>query len=254
MEQGKIKTPSNSSMKKTIVSIVAMTLVAALPLTGTCTGIPVLDVSNLLQNTTTALKQVQSYAQMVQSYQLQLQQYANQVKNTLGLGSTLQLWQQATSTMNSVMGVVNIFKSGNLQSTLSQFQNYNYWLTPPTGASYNPGAGSALQKTANDALFKNLSAQTAAIQADAANLQKLQSTASSAQGQMQAIQAAAQLAALEQQQLLQIRGLLVAEQQALGARQATLSNSEAIGAANTQNLLNANPSVSQPHTGWSPIQ
>jgi hypothetical protein len=73
-------------------------------------------------------------------------------------------------------------------------------------------------------------------------------------GQMQALQAAAQLAALEQQQLLQIRGLLVAEQQALGARQATLSNSEAMGAANTQNLLNANPSVSQPHTGCSPIQ
>jgi P-type conjugative transfer protein TrbJ len=246
-------------MKKKLLTITAIALTAALPLSSSGTGIvhdPInagLILQDIVQNTTTALKQVAAYAQQVQQYQLQLQQYANMVKNTTGIAQVAQIWQNAQQTMGNVMGVVNIFKSGNLQSTLSQFQNYNYWLTPPPGAAYNPGSGSALQKQANDALFKGLSAQTAAIQTDAANLQRLQSTASSAQGQMQALQAAAELAALEQQQLLQIRGLLVAEQQALGARQASLSNTEAMGAANTHNLLNANPSVSQPHTGWSPI-
>jgi P-type conjugative transfer protein TrbJ len=236
-------------MNKKVLTITALILLSALPVRGPATGLPVFDASNLIQNTTTALKQVQAYAQQVLQYQVALEQYANMLKNTLGIAPTLQLWQEAQQTMGSVMGVVNIFKSGNLQSTLSQFQNYNYWLTPPPGASYNPAAGSALQKTANAALFKSLSAQTSAIQQDAANLQRLQTTASSAQGQMQAIQAASQLAALEQQQMLQIRGLLVAEQQALGARQASVANSEAAQQAASQNYFRVQLGA-QPHTGW----
>jgi hypothetical protein len=47
---------------------------------------------------------------------------------------------------------------------------------------------------------------------------------------------------------------MMSEQQAVAARNGSMANSEAIGSANSQNLLNANPSVSQPHTGWSPIQ
>src|SRR4029077_17657986 len=63
----------NRTMIRKVLTTVALVLVAALPATSPGTGIPVLDVSNLVQNTTTALKQVQTYAQMVQSYQLQLQ-------------------------------------------------------------------------------------------------------------------------------------------------------------------------------------
>ena len=46
---------------------------------------------------------------------------------------------------------------------------------------------------------------------------------------MAALMAANQLAALQQEQLLQIRALLVQEQQALAARAQTLANDEAIG-------------------------
>ena len=89
-------------MRKTVLTTVALVLVAALPATSPGTGIPVLDLSNLVQNTTTALKQVQAYAQMVQSYQLQLQQYANMVKNTVA--PVAQVWQTAQGTMNGVLG------------------------------------------------------------------------------------------------------------------------------------------------------
>jgi type IV secretion system protein TrbJ len=241
------------AMNKKLLLITSIMLLTALPVRSPAT-LPVVDYTAIEQAIQQTLKQVQQYALQIEAYNTQLMQWKNELVQATGLAPALQIWQSAQQTMSSVMGAVNIFKSGNLTSTLSQFQNYNYWLTPPPGASYNPGAGSALQKQANDALFQGLAKQSAQIQADAANLQRLQSTAGSAQGQLQAITAASQLSGLMNAQLLQIRSLLVAEQQALAARQATLSNNEAMGAANAQNLLNANPSVSQPHTGWSPIQ
>ena len=225
----------------------ALALVAALPATSPGTGIPVLDVSNLVQNTTTALKQVQAYAQMVQSYQLQLQQYANMVKNTVA--PVAQIWQTAQGTMNSVMGTVNMFQNGSqLQGYLSQFQNVNYWLSaPPTAYTYQT-AGSVAQKQANDAMVKGIVQQQAQIQADAANLQRLQSQASTADGQMKALMAANELAALQQEQLLQIRAMLLAEQQALAARNATLANDEAMREAATKQFFNV-PLIKLNHNG-----
>ena len=123
-------------MQKSVLTWVALALVAALPLTSPG-GIPVIDYSNLVQNTTTALKQVAAYAQQVQQYQLQLQQYANQVKNTVA--PVAQVWQAAQGTMNSVMGTVNMFQGGQsqLQGYLNQFQNVNYWLSAsPNSYSY----------------------------------------------------------------------------------------------------------------------
>src|ERR1700758_2691350 len=114
-------------MKKILLTSSALLLVAALPLTSPG-GIPVIDYSNLVQNTTTALKQVAACAQQVQQYQLQLQQYANQVRNTVA--PVAQVWQAAQSTMNTVMGTVGMFQNGSaLQSYLNQFQNVNYWLS-----------------------------------------------------------------------------------------------------------------------------
>ena len=165
-------------MQKIVLTWVALALVAALPLTSPG-GIPVIDYSNLVQNTTTALKQVAAYAQQVQQYQLQLQQYANQVKNTVA--PVAQVWQAAQGTMNSVMGTVNMFQGGQsqLQGYLNQFQNVNYWLSASPNSYTYQTAGSIAQKQANDALVKGIVAQQAEIQKDAATLQQLQSQASS---------------------------------------------------------------------------
>jgi type IV secretion system protein TrbJ len=237
-------------MQKSVLTWVALALVAALPLTSPG-GIPVIDYSNLVQNTTTALKQVAAYAQQVQQYQLQLQQYANQVKNTVA--PVAQVWQAAQGTMNSVMGTVNMFQGGQsqLQGYLNQFQNVNYWLSASPNSYTYQTAGSIAQKQANDALVKGIVAQQAEIQKDAATLQQLQSQASTADGQMKALYAANQLAALQQEQLLQIRELLVQEQQALVARGQTLANDEAMREAATQNFFNVAP-ITINHTGWAP--
>ena len=237
-------------MRKIILTSVALLLVATLPLSSPGTGIPVIDASNLTQNTVTALKQVAAYAQQVQQYQLQLQQYANQVRNTVAPAA--QVWQQAQQTMNGVLGTVGMFQNGSaLQSYLNQFQNVNYWLSAPPGNYTYQMAGSVAQKQANDALVKGIVAQQAQIQKDAATLQQLQSQASTADGQMKALMAANQLAALQQEQLLQIRELLLQEQQALAARNATLANDEAMREAATKKFFDV-PLINLTNTGWAP--
>jgi len=234
-------------MKKMILTSVAVVLVAALPISSPGT-MPVIDYSNLTQNITTALHQVSAYAQQVQQYQLQLQQYANQVRNTAA--PVAQVWQQAQQAMNGVMGTAGMFQNGSaLQSYLNQFQNVNYWLSAPPGNYTYQTAGSVAQKQANDALVKGIVAQQAQIQKDAATLEQLQSQASTADGQMKALMAANQLAALQQEQLLQIRALLVQEQQTLAARNQTLANEEAMREAATQKFFNV-PQITINHTGW----
>ena len=237
-------------MRRIVLTLVALALVAALPLTSPG-GIPVIDYSNLLQNTTTALKQVAAYAQQVQQYQLQLQQYANQVRNTVA--PVAQVWQAAQSTMNSVMGTVNMFQGGQsqLQGYLNQFQNVNYWLSASPNSYTYQTAGSIAQKQANDAMVKGIVAQQAQIRADAATLERLQSQASTADGQMKALYAANQLAALQQEQLLQIRALLVQEQQALAARNATLANEEAMREAATKKFYQT-PPINVNAASWNP--
>jgi type IV secretion system protein TrbJ len=96
---------------------------------------------------------------------------------------------------------------------------------------------------------KGIVAQQQQIQKDAATVQQLESQASTADGQMKALQAANQLAALQQEQLLQIRALLVQEQQALVARSQTLANDDAMKQAASQKFFNV-PAINLNNTGW----
>jgi P-type conjugative transfer protein TrbJ len=236
-------------MKKYVMILTALTLMLALPLTSPGT-IPVIDYTNLTQNVITALHQISAYAQQVQQYQLQLQQYANQVRNTVA--PVAQVWQQAQQTMNSVMGTVGMFQNGSgLQNYLNQFQNVNYWLSASPSAYSYQTAGSVAQKQANDALVKGIVAQQQQIQKDAATLQQLQSQASTADGQMKALMAANQLAALQQEQLLQIRELLLQEQQALAAKMQTNANDDAMRQAATQKFFNT-PPINVSAQSWTP--
>jgi P-type conjugative transfer protein TrbJ len=228
-------------MKTTLITII-LTLVCSISeaqLVVHDPGNAVINTSNLVQSTTTALKQVAAYAQQVQQYQLQITQYKNQLLNTTGLAPTLQLWQQISSTMNSLMGVSRIFQSGSsLTGTLNQYQNLNYWLqAPPTSyTNQNQINGSALQVNANAALLKTIQAEQTQITADSANLQKLQATAGSTQGQKQALDAASGLAALMNAQLLKLRNVFTTGQQSLVAKQASDANTQAMQQAATHKV------------------
>ncbi|EMK7762369.1 TPA: P-type conjugative transfer protein TrbJ [Yersinia enterocolitica] len=193
-------------------------------------GIPVIDGTNVVQTTISAVNNVQSVAKQIQQYQTQLQQYENMLKNTAAPAAYI--WDQANSTINKLLqaqDTLNYYKNqtGSLDSYLKRYQDINYYRS---SACFNSNISctadeikalrsadkdsSEARKKANDAVFKALDQQQESLQSDADHLVDLQSQASGATGQMKAIQAGNQLASAQANQLLQIRSLLVAQQNA----------------------------------------
>lgn len=197
-------------------------------------GIPVIDGTNLSQNIMTAIESVAQTLKQIEQYSTQLQQYQNQLQNTMAPAAYI--WDQAQSTINGLMNAVNTLdyyktQLGSLDSYIGKFQDVNYYKNSPcfTAAGCSDAERAALrnvaqlasesQKKANDALFKGLDRQQTNLTADAATLQRLQSAAQGAQGQMQA------------NQLLQIRGLLIAQQNAMATKMQADADKEAQQAA-----------------------
>ena len=209
-------------------------------------GIPVIDTANLSQTVISSIEAVAQTLKQIQQYQTQLQQYENMLQNTLAPAAYI--WDSATGTMNqlrSAIDTLNYYKTnlGSIDAYLGKFQDASYYRGSPcfrqggcTDAEWaaikeNQRFGSEAQKRANDALFRGLDKQQAALEADARTLQRLQGSAQSATGQMQAISYANQLASQQANQLLQIRGLLIAQQNALATRMQVEADREAQQAA-----------------------
>jgi type IV secretion system protein TrbJ len=170
------------------------------------------------------------------------------------------------STMNQLRGAIdtlNYYKNqaGSLDGYLSKFQDVSYYRSSPC---FNTGCtkaewealsqassklSSEAQKKANDALFKGLDRQQDAMETDARQLQRLQSAAQGASGQMQAIGFANQLASNQANQLLQIRGLLIAQQNVVATRNQVIADREAKEAAAAELLRRGEYRVS-PVRGW----
>ena len=238
-----MKIDLNSLAAKAAVTL-AMSLGALLP---SHAGIPTIDVTNIVQTTSTALDNVTRTAKQIEQYQLQIQQYQNMLQNTAA--PVTQIWDQAQSTMNSLRGsldTLGYYKNqlGSIDAYLGKFQDVNYYKNSPcfNGGACSDETRTALlanqqtyqsesQKKANDALFRSLDKQQDALQADASTLQRLQSGAQGATGQVQALGYANQLASSQANQLLQIRGLLIAQQNAATTRAQALADDEAMRAA-----------------------
>ncbi|EAX4489607.1 P-type conjugative transfer protein TrbJ [Escherichia coli] len=202
-------------------------------------GIPVIDGTNVVQTTISAVNNVQAVAKQIQQYQTQLQQYENMLQNTVAPAAYI--WDQANSTINKLLqaqDTLNYYKNqaGSLDSYLQRYQDVNYYRSSPcfnSNVSCTADEIKALQnadknnsearKKANDAVFKAIDQQQQTLTTDANNLADLQSQASGAKGQMEAIQAANQLASAQTNQLLQIRSILLAQQSAA----ATLAQAQA---------------------------
>ena len=107
------------------------------------------------------------------------------------------------------------------------------------------------QQRANRALFEGLEQQQNAIEDDARQLERLQSAATGAVGQMEAIGYANQLASQQANQLLHIRGLLIAQQNAVTTRMQAQMAEEARQQAAT-NRLRKNRMTNSPATTWGP--
>ncbi|WP_045764477.1 P-type conjugative transfer protein TrbJ [Xanthomonas albilineans] len=211
----------------------AVSLLGVIVTTPATAGIPVIDGTNLAQNVMTAIESVAQTLKQIEQYSTQLQQYQNQLQNTLAPAAYI--WDQAQQTINGLMNATNTLQQyknqlGSLDSYIGKFQDVNYYKNSPcftaTGCSDAErfalasvaALGSQSQKKANDALFKGLEQQQTNLQNDASTLQRLQSSAQGATGQMQALGYANQLASNQANQLLQIRGLLMAQQNAIASK------------------------------------
>ena len=198
-------------------------------------GIPVIDGTNLVQNIMTAIEEVAQTLKQIEQHQTQLQQYENQLLNTLVPDQFI--WSQAQQTINNLMRAVdtlNYYKNtfGSLEGFLNKYRDVSYYrnspcfnghgeaCTPEERAQFEEDRrmANANQKRANDAVFRGLERQQETLEQDAQKLEELQSAAQSAEGQMQALGYANQLASHKSNQLLQIRSLLLAQHAAITAK------------------------------------
>lgn len=211
------------------------------------TGAPVFDIANWAQNGQMIINQANEYKTQIDQYKNQINQYQNMLDNTRSLTSFE--WDNANSIINNLLESTNTIdyykqEAGGLQGYLDRFQSQDYYQKT---ACFN-GRGqcsaeelrkikqarieaSVAQKRANDAMLKGIDKQQQSLKADSAKLRTLQSQAQNAEGQKQALQASSQLASQQNHQLMQIRGLLMAQQNAQAVKDAASANKEAIQAA-----------------------
>lgn len=209
-------------------------------------GMPVIDVTNIAQTTISASENVKQTLKQIEQYQLQLQQYEDQIRNSLA--PSAYLWDEANQIMEKVVGTIDTLENykqqaGSIDAYLAKFQDVSYYRSSPCfgpngcteeqmqALRQSQTAGSQAQKWANDAAIKGIELQQKQLQQDADNLVRLQGSVESAEGRMEAIQLANQLASEQAVQLMQIRSLLLAQQAAEVARLQADADKEAMAKA-----------------------
>lgn len=235
-------------MKKIKVLAAKFSFAALTTLTATVShaGIPVFDGASVHQAAVTAYESVAQTLKQIQQYQTQLQQYENMLKNTMA--PSAYIWDQAQLTIGKLRESVDTLQQykrqlGNIDEYLKKYKDVNFYKDSECfsakGCSNqareklvaDQQASSTYQKKANDAILKGIDMQQTAMERDAESLQRLQTQAQSAQGQMQALQAGNQLASHMSNQLLQMRAILNASQNAIITRNQVLADREAMEAA-----------------------
>ncbi|KGR50642.1 conjugal transfer protein TrbJ [Xanthomonas vasicola] len=228
-------------------------------------GIPVIDATNVVQTTISAMQNVAAVAKQIQQYETQLQQYQNMLQNTVAPAAYV--WDQASQTISKLLqaqDMLNYYRNqaGSIDSYLSRYQDVAYYRSSPcftaTGCTDAQRQvlldaqdnGSAAQKRANDAVLQGVDQQQQTLVTDAANLRQLQSQATGAQGQMQALQAANQLASAQTNQLLQIRGMLAAQATAAATRAQVIADREAQQAASAKQLRDGSNITNSTPKNW----
>jgi len=215
-------------------------------------GAPVFDAVNWFQNGKILATQISEYKTQVDQYKNQLNQYQNMLDNTKSLTSFQ--WDNADSVINNLLESTNTIdnykqEAGSLQGYLDRFQSQEYYQKTPCfngNGKCSPEelrkinqsrlTASVAEKRANDAMLKGIDKQQQSLKDDSTKLRTLQSQAQSAVGQKQALQSASQLASNQSHQLLQIRGVLLAQQNAQAVKDAASANKEAIQAAGDEHF------------------
>ena len=211
---------------KTVVISAAVSLMICQPVSA---GIPVIDGVNVTQSTISAINNAAQVAKQIEQYKKQLEQYENMLQNTVAPAAYI--WSEVNDVIGKVVQAqqtLDYYKnqSGSIDNYLSKYQNVNYYRNSPCftlggcseaerfALNNSRAENSDAVRRANADVIKSVDQQQKTLNTDASKLQSLQAQATTATGQMQALQAANQLAAAQGNQLLQIRGMLLAQNQA----------------------------------------
>lgn len=215
-------------MKKAFFLLLALFAISAS--NAEAAGIPTFDASAVIQETIAAQEAVAQTLKQIEEYRTQLLQYERQLMDAAS--PAIWLWGEANNTMNSLLSTIdqlNYYRQqvGSIDNYLAQFKNIADYKTDWFNGLNSDlrqdiidvyHLSNASQKQANDALIKSLDARQQNLYRDAQNLERLQSMAQGATGQMQAIQYANQLASHQSNQLLEIRAALIAQQNVLATQ------------------------------------
>jgi P-type conjugative transfer protein TrbJ len=209
----------------------------------------VYDPTNFIQNITSAvsevtqeLKQVEQYTTQLRELMVAKQQLDDMMQNTKQLTSFN--WDNAQGTLSQLLSATNTIDQyknqlGSFNSFLGKFQAIDYYRNLPcvgtntctssdrAKIAESDRLNSEARKKANDALLRGVDLQQQTLQKDSEHLRALQRDAQSSTGRMQVLQAANELASEQTNQLLQIRELLVAQQNALATQMEVQNDKEA---------------------------
>lgn len=204
-------------------------------------GIPVFDGVNLGQSIMQVIEAImqnaalaEQYAKQIQEYQTQLQQLEDQIRNSVAPAAYI--WSQVETTLNEMQALQNKVQAiydnvGGLEAYLAKYGDINYYKNSPEFGKHGVNNWlnvteadvdhNEFQKESNDAMAKIINDQIGdgrKIETDAKGLKKIKKGIPSAEGRMAAIQYGNQLAALTNDQLIQLRMELLTMHQALFAK------------------------------------
>lgn len=243
-------------MKRILGLIIIMVSVNA-----SASGIPTVDIvgniQRILQYVEDAAQtagQAEQIANEIESLYNQTQQIENQIKTLKNLSSYN--WQDYINIINQLETVALkadalAFSTANLDGEYEKYRDLAYYKANTDYSAMYEAAQTRWTANANGTTKSSaavLSAQYDDLKDDGARLNELQGASQSVEGEVQAMQAGNQLAAFTSKQLMQVRNLLMNQQQVMIQERAQQAEREALQAASTKKGLGeVTPSTSG---GW----
>jgi P-type conjugative transfer protein TrbJ len=219
-------------MKRSLLAgIAALPLLMAQPTQSEAVIVECDNCSTIAEELVSDAKQAQQYATQLQQYATELQQYANMVQNTVAL--PMQVFAGVSNDIMQVRNLANMASvlTGNSGSILQRLQmagsyaNQAAMLPNQIGSQFT--MWSQTLGNASQSLGKVLGVQQGQQTNYAALQAAIQQHSQTAAGQMQAIQAGNELAALTSTQLNQLQTTLTATAQQIATRDLVTADRQA---------------------------
>jgi len=218
------------------------------------------QIQQIKQQAEQLLKVSEQVKYQIEQLNLQKNQFNNQIsqydlmkKNSKNLAAGNFQWSDASNTIDQLLNSINNISeinenSAQIDQHLANYKDIDQYLNNPdiknndysqeklSRLKANQTEGSKKQKFYNSALYKTLNFEQKQIKENAKRLKNIQNGAQNAEGQMAALQYANQIASHQSNQLLQMRGLAVAQHQASLVREQVLADKIAQEAAITEHF------------------